>query len=375
MQSRIAQSELAARRPGFTMLEMLIVISIIAILLSISFVVYGAALENARVESTKATLRQLDSALQERLNAFQRVNLKSQAQAFKFAYDSNRPMGADKIPLELAEIIVRKDRFKAAFPQREEDLWGLNGVQENPPTIADDSPLLKRMWNPNTAAWRTDSWKGRDGVSVASAKEAAESSELLYVALTEGPIFGGTPLALDRIPARHIGDTDQDGNPEFLDEWGQPLRFYNWTTSLVRPAGTTSPIDLAMFRATVSVLMPGTPIPSADPLNVTVLNDRLNQDPGDATGALAAGMLAPTNFFTSSFSLGTTTGQPFTEAFYHATDTYSLPLIVSSGGDQVLGLYEPTEAGRERLARPIAVDASDAADLDPLTDNITNRQP
>lgn len=374
MNSPAAQLDQAERRGGFTMLELLIVLMIITIIASISFAVYGAAVENAREAATKATLRQLDSALQERLNAFQRVSLRSQAQQFKFAYDANRPMGASRIPLELAELLIRKDRFKAAFPQREEDLWGLNGVQENPPTIGDDSPLLKQMWDSSTATWKTDSWKGRDGASIASAKEAAESSELLYVALTAGPVFAGAPLALDRITSRHIGDTDQDGNPEFLDEWGQPLRFYNWTTSLVRPAGTTSPIDRSTFRASVSVLMPGTSIPSADPLTTSVLSDRLNQDPDDPTGALYAGLLSSDSFFANPFSLGSTSGQPFSEALYHAPDTYSLPLIVSAGGDRTLGLHEPTEAGRERLARPIAVDATDTR-IDQLTDNLTNRQP
>ena len=329
------------------MVELLIVLTIIGILFSISFVVYGAAVESARVEATRTTIRQLDSALQERLDAFQRINLKSQAQVFKAAYDagSNTPA---QVPLELAEIMVRKDRYKAAFPQREEDLWGLNGMSGG----GDDAPLAAH-WLPGP-----------------SHTVETESSELLYLALTKGAVFGQPSLGIDRINADHVADTDDDGLLEFIDEWGTPLRFYGWTTSLVRPLGNGGDIDLAMFRATAAVLMPGAPSPSADPLAANVYNDRLNQDPDDPTGALGVG-----GYFTSTFALGSLNAQPFNEGFYHAFDTYNLPLIVSAGGDGRLGLNEPTSAGADRLARPIAADATDAEDLDLLYDNVTNQQP
>lgn len=332
------------------MVELLIVLTIIGILFSISFVVYGAAVESARVEATRTTIRQLDSALQERLDAFQRINLKSQAQVFKLRYEAVGTNSPATIPPQfdaIAEIIVRKDRFKAAFPQREEDLYGLDGA----PGGGDDAPLLA-YWTPS-----------------GSHTPETESSELLYLALTKGSVFGQSSLGIDRINANHIADTDDDGLLEFVDEWGAPLRFYGWTTSLVRPGGNLANIDLDVFRASAAVLMPGAPSPSANPLSATTYSDLLNQDSDDPTGALSDAMNS-NGYFTGPFDLqGIGTCVPFDENFYHALDTYSLPLIVSAGGDGKLGLNEPTATGADRLARPIA------ANLDLLYDNVTNQQP
>ena len=88
-------------------------------------------------------------------------------------------------------------------------------------------------------------------------------------------------------------------------------------------------------------------------------------------------------------------GNPFPWGYflanYHDVDTYHVPLIVSSGPDETLGLYEPgfidvdanengsVDPGEDgngngsfdnilgTLCQPI-----DPANLDPLTDNITN---
>lgn len=395
MVPQTAHARRSPRRSGFTLIELLVVLAIITVLLSISWVVYGAAVENARISATRATIRQLDSALQERLTAFSHVNLKTQAQLFKANYDAagNTPAAVEFVPLEVAEIMVRKDRFRALFPQREQDLWGLNGVQETPPTAGDDSPLLRRMWNPTASDWKTDSWRGRNDDNMAAPLEvrvAAESSELLYVALTQGDVFGGTPLPLDRINSRHLGDTDGDKNPEFLDDWGKPLQFYNWATALVRRGGQGAQIELPMFRASATVLMPGVPLPSANPLLADVFSDRLNQDSDDPTGALSNAVLT-TLFFTGSSTfniVGIGACQPFNEGFYHALDTYSLPLIVAAGPDGDMGLFLPdgsdprtptvaataTEFPR-RLAMPLAATAAETSLLDQLTDNITNRQP
>jgi len=364
-----AQSGRSSRRSGFTLIELLVVLAIITILLSISWAVYGTAVESARADATRATIRQLDSALQERHKAFQRVNLKSQAKLFKSRYDNSSPVNNPAaVSLEVAEIIVRKDRFKAAFPQRLEDLWGFDGVANT----SDDAPL-----------WAV--WKAKTGFSArnATAPDPFESSELLYLALTNGGSFGAPTLTLDKLRAQHVRDANGNGLNEIYDEWGFPLRFYNWPTRLVRPGGETSagpPIDLAditvaNFRAAALPLMPTLPKITSDlsyDFN-TFVNHQLNIDPQDPTGALLAAQNATTpGIGRNPFTLGSVTNQrALTEEFYGTFDTYSLPLIVSAGPDGQLGLTEPALAGtggQARLAEP-------TGSRDFLYDNITNAQP
>lgn len=409
MHSQFPQQRRRFARRGFTMIEMLVVLAIVVILFSLAFRVLSASMENARTEATRATIRHLDSALQDRLEDFERINFKPLATRFKAIYDGYNP-GAD-LPMEVAILMVKKDRFRGSFPQREEDMYGFDGTLGGGIT-GDEAPLLMSMWNPSSSAWKPDSWAAKNSAVTGELAEAAESSELLYVALKNGSIFGPPHPGLDRIPSRHIGDTDNDGNLEFLDDWGHPLRFYNWSTRLFRPGGPGpnpgepgASIDQMMFRSTVGVLAPDViPAQSSDPmvptgpLLPTDFSHPLNQDPDDVTGALSAVLTTPPKYLATVFNNGTPyPGMKFDEAFYHIPDTFSIPLIVSAGPDGRLGMFEPTgfdprngtTTSTLRLARPFAEDINSNGVLDSgedlngdgviespdaLYDDITNRQ-
>ena len=45
-------------------------------------------------------------------------------------------------------------------------------------------------------------------------------------------VRGGINFSLDPLQSR-IQDTDNDGLPEIVDEWGNPVRFYRWPTDLL----------------------------------------------------------------------------------------------------------------------------------------------
>lgn len=67
-----------SRRSGFTLLELLVVISIIAILMSIALWVAGGLLETSRYRATEAMMGRLVTAAQEQTEQFYRVNRRSQ---------------------------------------------------------------------------------------------------------------------------------------------------------------------------------------------------------------------------------------------------------------------------------------------------------
>ena len=50
-------------------------------------------------------------------------------------------------------------------------------------------------------------------------------------------VFGVAPVGVDAFLEQEIADTDNDGLPEFVDAWGNPLRFYRWPTRLIKPFG------------------------------------------------------------------------------------------------------------------------------------------
>lgn len=53
-------------------------------------------------------------------------------------------------------------------------------------------------------------------------------SEMLYALLIEGQGPLGSIFSRDDFTDREVMDTDNDGLPEFVDGWGEPLQFYRW---------------------------------------------------------------------------------------------------------------------------------------------------
>ena len=70
--------------------------------------------------------------------------------------------------------------------------------------------------------------------------QAVQSSELLYLIVANSN-YGGTP-ALEYFRPSDIGDPDGDGLLEFVDAWGNPIRWIRW------PAGY--PSDLNRYAGT-----------------------------------------------------------------------------------------------------------------------------
>jgi prepilin-type N-terminal cleavage/methylation domain-containing protein len=430
MQTILRSDEQRSQREAFSLVEMMIVIAIIAIMASLAFVVLGKSGEAAREASTTTIIRILATALREREEAFNDLTastvyqdpdtptrqknglFRSKVAEFSVWYAAGT---GTTISPDLAEIYVRKTMFKSLFPQRRRDLYGYDGVPQEINGFPDDSPLLTRMYS--GGARIADSWLGRGLVTptntpipLNAANEylstntrdnaATESSELLYLTLSEGDVYGLPPTELDGIDKNMIGDTDGDGNLEFLDGWGRPLQFYNWPTRLLKDDGAVYwgnleiPANSGTFYPTASLLIaalppPGPAVPSSSPRRPepgTLDKHPLYRDPDDITRSMlrwnlygtpptisAVSSLAAPNFtitrVTPSGSTSTT-AQGFRPTWYHDANTPSRPMIVSAGPDDELGLYLPTEPGENRLARVIFTQEA----CESLGDNITNLQ-
>ena len=57
---------------------------------------------------------------------------------------------------------------------------------------------------------------------------ATARAEMLYAILVEGIGPWGSVFSRDEFTDREVQDTDNDGLPEFVDAWGQPLQFFRW---------------------------------------------------------------------------------------------------------------------------------------------------
>lgn len=376
------------------MIELLVVLLIISILAGLSYALLGRTGTSARIAATRTTLQQLDSLINERMEAFRRHDFRNQAAFLKYGYDAagNTP---SVVPFQAAERMVRKDRFRAAFPSRYEDLFGLDGVDGDAAGnfdrtdglaasdfsdfgLGDDAPLATLIAGLVTTGQ----------YNPAADDPATESIELLYLALTRGPTYGSPLDSLDGIDADRLMDTDGDGLIEILDDWGNPIRFYNWPTALMRAGAGFDTFDPGAANALVSDRPPGT----VDWTDVVDYTNALKQDPDDPFGELSVYFATydldfgsganPMAGFGQTDPMDTTTEQALNDITstgintFHFSNTWHRPLLVSMGPNEELGLGEPNapNASRFAFADLNADGVIDTNEIEALGDNITNRQ-
>lgn len=366
-------------RRGFTLLELLVVIGLIAFLVASLTMVIGGVLGTAREAATSATIMKINGPLQQRVQAFgveikklkdtgrMEVLIERKRAELEGRTSGGGPrLGTIALPQRVfldkdepvLEILAVKELYRDAFPQRFAESPDRNGNGQ--PDIVDR--ILTVL-----------------GSSVDPAKHTkdTESSELMYFALTQSSAFG-PPIDPDQFTSSEIRDTDSDGLLEFVDAWGRPLQFYRWPTRLIDPI--RDGIIRAEERQVAGYLIYGLPAyASPDPLTF---------DPDDPAGQLQV---------LGQFAVSGAIVHPLrVEAAFHSANIWHLPLIVSAGADAELGLYEPhiledTDSNGlydrfGTLAQPLATvvwreDDSAApggfwvrTNPDPLLDNITNRQ-
>jgi prepilin-type N-terminal cleavage/methylation domain-containing protein len=200
-----------------------------------------------------------------------------------------------------------------------------------------------------------DEWsEGATGLSAALQSNLAAHqhrtarSEMLYALLVKGQGPLGSAFDADDFTPREVQDTDGDGLPEFVDAWGNPLRFYRWpiyynddvqqgVNAYATPFATRqqSPLDpnqnLAALAWWLSSANIGTPGGFA----------------AGTTNAYSGGAMAFMNYFSGANTAGTfgalvdptggmtwDRGQSVRRAYYFRF------LIASAGQDGVLGISE-----------------------------------
>ena len=423
-----------SNRRGYSLIELLVVVGIIALLASMSLVVMKDILDQSREDATVMTVTKVSELLEERLTAFDRaanaglvaryagVIEQDAKQAFNLPFTGTEPR---LLRRRVAEIIARKVLYKQNFPQRfaemadvDDYLAGTGSPNRVPDIIEQEfgEQLLEAARRRLIAAGMSATDPEVQAEAVAAFdfnsprfihRGESESSELLYFMLTRMPVFGISPVGGDGFNNGEVADTDGDGLPEFIDAWGNPLRFYRWPTRLidVDNADTDPVLDgvqgeiLAVEREFAKLLIRSLPGQNG------ITRDPLLVDPDDTIGRIGFELarLSPANDAPDLSTL-------YNEATFHTPDVYHTPLIISAGEDGEVGLAEPWfvdgdwngdgmvdtdvdprfsedpngngthDAIYGNLASPPDVDGDELitlADLqlafDAMTDNITNR--
>lgn len=356
------------QRSAFSLVELLVVMSIMALLMTLAIVVVGDIFGTAKRQATVATIKKVDELFTTRMDAFHRW-LQTQGDAnIALAGNERGLVGTNQA---LALVLGRKEYFRHYFPQ----------MFTESPTAISGGPTH----NPNT-----------------------ESSECLYFLLTHAEAFGAEPIGEDTFSTSEVADTDGDGLKEIVDGWERPLRFYRWTTRLVRPDGIN--VDTTFIRPLMGTSIqlyktwqPNVSYVVGDLVVPVTFSERLFR----CTNAGTTGGMEPAWTTMVGSTVMDNTAQwtaeldPFIlrrdsddqlglinsavnamqfdaatfENNYHTMESYHAPLIMSAGPDGDLGLYEPNDvANHGHLAQPLPDTAGNPTKttVDELTDNIAN---
>ncbi|MBI1311352.1 prepilin-type N-terminal cleavage/methylation domain-containing protein [bacterium] len=387
----------AVRRRGFTLIEILVVLGIIAFLAAGLTATIANYLTSAKEAQTVATIRKIDGLITERQQALTRF---FDSRDFRKRVDvvheklrrgdpANGVAQLFGIAEDFVSVIGRKEMLREALPQRFAEMVDTRnatgalvaGGDSIPDAIQLDEVYGSVKWAVDPSeppGSRPKPWVDTNGDGTPNAGDTfhdrrTESAELLYFALTRLEQFGLPSVGVGEFRSTEVADTDGDGLPEFIDGWGRPLRFYRWPTRLVKPFGLlgldqaygtagvdddgngsadnlTKDIDEIGWpgsddtyihpeiRKYASLYVDGLPrqpiLIGSPPRPVTGDFDQLNEDGDDPYGIL----LDETKRLTLT---GVNVFSAVNESTYHTFDTYHKPLVVSAGADGVLGLFEP----------------------------------
>ena len=415
----------ARSRDGFTLIELMVVIAIIAVVVGTVFVTLGTTLDQAENQRGKVAINALEAGLSARMSKFADLvtkaeqdqvvgsgwfNVRLRTSNLRDGYN-NLPSGTpanapSTINTYQARSLVLHDLYRGLFPQRLEDLLGLDGVTENsvagPDLGDDDSPLLQEFIDRNSAIADKEAIRaainagGTFGAADADPAPATVNSELLYLMLFSQPGLDARQVTDAEFPSQFIIDSDSDGIPELYDPFEQRLVFYNAPTRLIRPGGLGAAVTPSQFaiakRIDNSLVgfdinapeyaggLPQTVVDIGGAYNSTATHP-LNIDPLDRLRLLDGA-------FTAAFAVGgyygnppttATTLQPFTETYFWTRNTGYSPLIISPGQDASLGFASPTDL-TDGGSNGTGIDQADRlgfvppGELDAISDNLTNKK-
>ena len=196
-----------AARMGFTLVELLVVLVIISILATTVLFGISGVQTNAREQRTKAQIARIHDLIAEKWESYEtrRVTLGLLPDpSIWFAND-----------IGLRRLIGLREIIRWEMPDRISDVrvetsFSLAGVPE--PTLLQYYRFIDNANVDNSGNRR---WTNEH-----------EGAECLYMILSRIRI--GDSNGLDSFSEREIGDVDNDGMPELLDAWGQPIEFLRW---------------------------------------------------------------------------------------------------------------------------------------------------
>ena len=204
---------------AFTLIELLIVISILAILAALLLGVAARAGERGREARTKAMIARIHTLVMEHYDTY-----KDRRAPLSSTFDAAKGQARAEARLyALRELMVLEmpDRWSDVI-LGPVDSTGATGV---PLYLKNTSSSQHRGPTPLNEAYRRQYFSMLNAGVAPADIERFQGAECLYMIVMFATADGEARSLFNE---SSIGDTDGDGSPEFLDGWGRPIDFLRW---------------------------------------------------------------------------------------------------------------------------------------------------
>lgn len=260
------------RQAGFTLIELLLVIAIIAVLSSMALGVMSKAQDDAKASATQSRILMIENLLAIQLEDYEVRRLPISVRELGFYWTANqahtpyltkgtvtqpqyvavqnirRRIMQDIIGSEFPRPIYSNGVFSAnsdvgVFPSRNATLTGSDSfsdwLDDWYPTPVNGLTLRQRL--ANLVPSRVQSYGPMKSGAVTD-PDFNLPGEYLYAALERMDV-DGTP-ATELLGKASIGNTDEDGYPEVIDAWGEPMQLRIWQVAATRQETDSAGNDL-----------------------------------------------------------------------------------------------------------------------------------
>ena len=224
-------------RRGFTLVELLITVSIIGIMASMVLFALFSAQEQAREQKTRALIAKLNNIVLARYDSYRtrRVPIHSQADQYvdsntdgiwnpgeQLIRDWNGNDVWDDRPSAKDRLDVLRDLMRMEMPDRWSDVYDGAATPFDDPA----NPPGRKVARPALSRAYFQKYQQVTGGTGPPADVQNQGAECLYMIVMEAIAQEGDAREVFR--PDDVADTDGDGFPEFVDAWGQPIRFLRW---------------------------------------------------------------------------------------------------------------------------------------------------
>lgn len=198
------------RRRAFTLVELLVTITIIGLLAAMVLGALGAARESAREAATRATIAKLSNIIMKRYESYmtRRIGYDNSGMTSAQIQAAEAALRATTTSFALNRLYALRDLIRMEMPDRTSD------VTDDPIVL----PCGYRIRRPPVSMAYRNYLTAHATTSGNSAQ-----AEWLYLLVSIS-----SPESMEHFSQSEIGDTDGNGWMEFLDGWGRPIFFLRW---------------------------------------------------------------------------------------------------------------------------------------------------